>query len=314
MTLDGTNTWVLREPGASRSIVVDPGPIIDEHLDAVAEVAGQVEYVLLTHHHLDHSEAARSFAERMGCGVRALEPSLCWRSEPVVDGERLTVDGLQAEVLTTPGHTSDSISVLLGADRSLLTGDMVLGRGTTVVVHPDGVLAEYFDSLDRMRGLVTDGRVASLWPAHGPVLPDAGAVLDHYLVHRRDRLAQVLPGLLDLRAELLRVLDFNAIDEPRALIEDAGRVVEGSIDARQRPVPNHAGASHRRRPAAVTEAHASCLYTSRQQFHAQDRPIWPHPPNEAILQRGSSGRERRVLGARARQAKSTSTATVPATR
>ena len=69
MTLDGTNTWVLREPGARRSVVVDPGPEIASHLDAVAEVAGDVAVVLLTHGHHDHSEAARSFAERMGCGV-----------------------------------------------------------------------------------------------------------------------------------------------------------------------------------------------------------------------------------------------------
>ena len=74
MTLDGTNTWVLREPGAERSIVVDPGPLDDAHLDAVAAAAGQVDQVVVTHHHIDHTEAARSFAERMGCGVRALDP------------------------------------------------------------------------------------------------------------------------------------------------------------------------------------------------------------------------------------------------
>lgn len=196
MTLDGTNTWVLREPGAERSVVVDPGPVIDEHLDEVAERAGQVEYVLLTHHHLDHSEAARGFAERMGCGVRALDPEWCWRAEPVSDGEHLDIGGLQAEVLTTPGHTSDSISIVLPAERALLTGDMVLGRGTTVVVHPDGDLAAYLDSIERMRALVSQGHVETLWPAHGPVLDDAAAVLDHYLVHRRERLAQV-EGALD---------------------------------------------------------------------------------------------------------------------
>ncbi|TYL54873.1 MBL fold metallo-hydrolase [Nocardioides sp. BGMRC 2183] len=195
MTLDGTNTWVLREPGAERSIVIDPGPLAVEHLDAVADVAGQVDTVIVTHHHLDHTEAARSFAERMGCGVRGLDPEQCWRSEPVADGELLSVGGLDVEVLTTPGHTRDSISLLLGADRSLLTGDMVLGRGTTVIAYPDGDLSGYFGSLERMRGLVTDGRVETLWPAHGPVLADAGAVLDHYRVHRRERLAQVESAL-----------------------------------------------------------------------------------------------------------------------
>lgn len=195
MTLDGTNTWILREPGSDRSIVVDPGPLHDEHLDAVAEVAGQVEAVVVTHHHFDHTEAARSFAERMGCGVRGLDPLQCWRADPLHDGELLNVSGLEVEVLTTPGHTSDSVSLLVEADRALLTGDMVLGRGTTVIVHPDGDLGSYFESIARMRALVTDGRATSLWPAHGPVLPDGAAVLDHYVVHRQDRLAQVEAAL-----------------------------------------------------------------------------------------------------------------------
>lgn len=195
MTLDGTNTWILREPGAGRSIVVDPGPLHDDHLDAVAEVAGQVDVVLVTHHHIDHTEAARSFAERMGCGVRGLDPAQCWRSDPIADGEVLSVDGLDVEVLTTPGHTSDSVSLLVEADRALLTGDMVLGRGTTVIVHPDGDLGSYFDSIARMRALVTEGRAESLWPAHGPVLPDGAGILDHYVVHRRERLSQVEAAL-----------------------------------------------------------------------------------------------------------------------
>jgi glyoxylase-like metal-dependent hydrolase (beta-lactamase superfamily II) len=198
MTLDGTNTWVLREPGAERSIVVDPGPLADEHLDAVAAVAGQVEAVVVTHHHIDHTEAARSFAERMGCGVRVQAPQQCWRSDPITDGEVLSVAGLDVEVVTTPGHTEDSVSLLVGEDRALLTGDIVLGRGTTVIVHPDGRLDSYFESLEKMRALVTAGRVESLWPAHGPVLADAGAVLDHYAVHRRERLAQVEAALTRL--------------------------------------------------------------------------------------------------------------------
>ncbi len=195
MTLDGTNTWVLREPGSGRSVVVDPGPLDEGHLDAVAAVAGEVDQVVVTHHHHDHTEAARSFAERMGCGVRGLDPEQCWRADPLRDGETISVGGLDVEVLTTPGHTRDSISLLVEADGALLTGDMVLGRGTTVIVHPDGDLGSYFDSIARMRALVTEGRAVSLWPAHGPVLTDGAAVLDHYVVHRRERLAQVESAL-----------------------------------------------------------------------------------------------------------------------
>ena len=153
MTLDGTNTWVLREPGAGRSVVVDPGPEIEAHLDAVASYAGQVAVVLLTHGHADHSEAARSFAELMGCGVRALDPRHRLGSEGLGEGDVVEVDGLEVHVVATPGHTSDSLSFVLPQERTVLTGDTVLGRGTTVVAHPDGELGAYLGSLDRLHAL-----------------------------------------------------------------------------------------------------------------------------------------------------------------
>ncbi|UMG93932.1 MBL fold metallo-hydrolase [Nocardioides sp. TF02-7] len=198
MTLDGTNTWVLREPGARRSVVVDPGPSLVEHLDAVAEVAGEVGVVLLTHHHLDHSEAAREFAERVGCGVRALDPAYRLGEEGLGDGDVVEVDGLEVRVVGTPGHTADSLSFLLPADRVVLTGDTVLGRGTTVVAHPDGQLGAYLDSLDRLHALAEVHDVAAIWPGHGPVIDDALAALDHYRSHRRERLAQVEAALATL--------------------------------------------------------------------------------------------------------------------
>jgi glyoxylase-like metal-dependent hydrolase (beta-lactamase superfamily II) len=199
MTLDGTNTWVLREPGARRSIVIDPGPSIDSHLDAVASVAGEVGVVLLTHHHLDHSEAAREFAERVGCGVRALDPAYRLGSEGLVDGDVVSVDGLEVRVVGTPGHTADSLSFLLPAEDAVLTGDTVLGRGTTVVAHPDGQLGAYLSSLDRLRALAAAHEVSSIWPGHGPVIDDALGVLDYYIAHRHERLEQVSAALSQLR-------------------------------------------------------------------------------------------------------------------
>ncbi len=195
MTLDGTNTWVLREPGARRSVVVDPGPELVAHLDAVAEVAGDAAVVLLTHGHADHSEAARSFAQRMGCGVRALDPGQRLGSEGLGDGDVVAVDGLEVHVVGTPGHTSDSLSFVLPAERAVLTGDTVLGRGTTVVAHPDGQLGAYLGSLQRLHALAEAHEVERVWPGHGPVIDDALGVLDHYLAHRQERLAQVREAL-----------------------------------------------------------------------------------------------------------------------
>jgi glyoxylase-like metal-dependent hydrolase (beta-lactamase superfamily II) len=211
MTLDGTNTWVLRDPGARRSVVVDPGPEIVEHLDAVAEAAGEVGVVLLTHGHADHSEAARTFAERMGCGVRALDPQHRLGTEGLGDGDVVEVDGLEIHVVGTPGHTSDSLSFVVPAERAVLTGDTVLGRGTTVVAHPDGQLGAYLDSLHRLHALAEAHEVEAVWPGHGPVIGDALAVLDYYLAHRKERLEQV--------REALRDLDPSREDLARAVVE-----------------------------------------------------------------------------------------------
>ena len=194
MTLDGTNTWVLREPGARRSVVIDPGPPDESHLDAVAELAGDVGVVLLTHHHLDHSEAAKQFAERVGCGVRALDPEYRLGSEGLGGGDVVEVDGLEIRVVSTPGHTADSLSFVLPAERAVLTGDTVLGRGTTVVAHPDGQLGAYLDSLDRLHGLAEAHEIGTIWPGHGPVIDDALGALDYYIAHRGERLQQVDVG------------------------------------------------------------------------------------------------------------------------
>lgn len=191
MTLEGTNTWVLRSDAGRRAVVVDPGPLEAAHLDAVAAAAGEVAVVLLTHGHADHCDGARAFAERVGCAVRAMDPSLCYRAAGVGDGDVVSVDGLELQVLGTPGHTADSLSFVVPAAGAVLTGDTVLGRGTTVVAHPDGQLGPYLASLRRLRELAASGQVRQLWPGHGPVVESALPVLDGYLAHRAERLEQV---------------------------------------------------------------------------------------------------------------------------
>lgn len=209
MTLDGTNTWVLR---GSRSVVVDPGPLEPAHLDAVAAAAGDVAVILLTHHHLDHSEGARALAERLGCGVRALDPDQRLGSEGLGDGDVIAFGDLEIHVVGTPGHTGDSLSFHLPAERAVLTGDTVLGRGTTVVAHPDGQLGAYLDSLDRLHALAEKHAVERIWPGHGPVIEQALPALDHYINHRRDRLQQVEAAL-----EQLAVAPGDAV--PRTVVE-----------------------------------------------------------------------------------------------
>jgi len=190
MTLDGTNTWVLRADPGAPALVVDPGPLDDGHLARVRAAAGDVAVVLLTHGHVDHAEGARAFADAVRCGVRALDPRHRLGDEGLGDGDVVVVGDLDVRVVATPGHTSDSLSFVL-PDRSVLTGDTVLGRGTTVVAHPDGELGAYLASLRRLRDLAEHAEVVRVLPGHGPVVEDARAVLDGYLAHRAERLDQV---------------------------------------------------------------------------------------------------------------------------
>lgn len=229
MTLDGTNSFVIGMPEGGPVVVVDPGPLDDAHLDRLAS-RGPVELILLTHHHHDHVEAAERFAARTGAPVRAFDPRLCVDGAvgvrslrhpsdgggpqhpssvtgALADEELITTtSGIRIRVIATPGHTADSISLHLPDDTALdrpapggtmLTGDTILGRGTTIIAHPDGSLAAYLRSLDRLGAF---GPIPVL-PAHGPMLPDLAGVCARYAAHRGDRLAQVRTALRALGRE-----------------------------------------------------------------------------------------------------------------
>ncbi|MEV0152563.1 MBL fold metallo-hydrolase [Micromonospora sp. NPDC050686] len=188
MTLDGTNTWVLRAPGAERGVVVDPGPADEAHLAAVA-AHGPVGFVLITHGHADHTEGAPRLSELLGgAPVLAADPAHASGAEPLTP-DAVPDAGLTIRLLNTPGHTADSVCFLVehGDERVVLTGDTILGRGTTVVAHPDGHLGDYLSSLEL---LSTYTGIPAL-PGHGPALADCAAAADYYLAHRRARLDQV---------------------------------------------------------------------------------------------------------------------------
>jgi glyoxylase-like metal-dependent hydrolase (beta-lactamase superfamily II) len=198
MTLDGTNTWVIADQGAG-ALVVDPGPAIVDHIEAILAACGpRLVTIVLTHRHLDHSEAAAALAERAGCGVRAADPQFRLGPDGLDGGDLLRLGALSVEVIETPGHTSDSRSLILsgpdGIDR-LITGDMVLGRGTTVITYPDGDLAAYFESLDVLERMVRTREVAKLLPGHGPIVTEPLSWLSFYRRHRHERLDQVRAAL-----------------------------------------------------------------------------------------------------------------------
>jgi glyoxylase-like metal-dependent hydrolase (beta-lactamase superfamily II) len=234
MTLDGTNTWIVSEPDSPLAVVIDPGPLDEAHLAnvmAAAERQGKrVALTLLTHGHPDHAEGTARFAELTRTPVRALDPRLRLGDEGLTAGDVVTAGGLDLRVVPTPGHTADSLSFHLPADRAVLTGDTVLGRGTTVVAHPDGRLGDYLDSLRRLQALTVDGGVDTVLPGHGPVLDDARGAVEFYLAHRANRLAQVETAVESGLRTPAEVVAHVYADVDRALWPAAELSVRAQLD------------------------------------------------------------------------------------
>jgi glyoxylase-like metal-dependent hydrolase (beta-lactamase superfamily II) len=190
-TLEGTNTWIVgRDPAA----VIDPGPEDQAHLEAVAEQAGPVAAVLLTHHHPDHAPGAARLAKMVGAPVFAFLPDA--GDQGIDDGERITLGGGSGaggslEAVHTPGHTPDHVAFFLEGERGLFTGDAVLGWGTSVIDPGDGQLAAYLGSLERMRAL----QPRTIYPGHGPVVDEAVKKLEEYMEHRAMRDRQIIEAL-----------------------------------------------------------------------------------------------------------------------
>ena len=204
LTLGGTNTWVLSEPDADGCIVVDPGPDDPAHVEAVlAEVERQesaVELILVTHRHADHTGAVDRLQARTGAPVRAADPAWCRGTVPLVDREDIEVAGLRLHVVATPGHTDDSVAFHLPRDGALVTGDTILGEGSSLIAWPDGQLGQYLDSIKRLRDIAAAGLSLTLLPGHGPLVLWGLDAIDTLIAHRMRRLEQVT-GALDRGAD-----------------------------------------------------------------------------------------------------------------
>lgn len=223
-TLDGTNTWIVGAAGGP-AVVIDPGPLGGGHADAilqrVEERRSRVTAVLLTHNHVDHSEGAEELATRMGVPVRA------WHSGSESGVESLDVNGANIQVIATPGHTSDSVSFVL--DDTILTGDTVLGRGTSVVAHPDGRVADYLASLHKLSRLCSELGIRQLLPGHGPVITDPQRVVDYYLAHRQERLEQVREAIASGATTATQVVERVYWDVPAEVRRAAEATVLAQI-------------------------------------------------------------------------------------
>jgi glyoxylase-like metal-dependent hydrolase (beta-lactamase superfamily II) len=225
MTLEGTNTWILRGAEAAESdglVVIDAGPADETHLAAVAAL-GKIELIMLTHGHPDHAGGSARLAELTGAPVLALDGRF---GEPLRAGGMLRQCGVTLEIIGTPGHSADSLSFYLPADGAVLTGDTILGRGTAVVAWPDGQLGSYLESLRRLR----EYGDAAVLPGHGPELASAGRVADDYLQHRADRLTQVAKAVADGARTPRDVVEIVYVDVPQVLWPAAELSVHAQLD------------------------------------------------------------------------------------
>ena len=231
--LEGTNTWVIRDPEDEFSIVIDPGPEDEGHLNVVSSKADKVALILLTHRHHDHADGAVRFRQLTGAPVRAFDEQYCSEGEePLEDGEIIKVDGVtpQIKVVHTPGHTADSVCFYIYSGdpnnpdsvfEGIVTGDTIAGRHTTMISETDGDLGDYLESLSKLE---EDGAGVPLLPGHGPDAENLAEFARKYIDRREYRLDQIRK----VREE--RGNDLSITELVDAMYDDVDPVLRGAAE------------------------------------------------------------------------------------
>jgi glyoxylase-like metal-dependent hydrolase (beta-lactamase superfamily II) len=192
MTGPGTNTYLV---GIDEIVVIDPGPDDKGHLDAIAGCGGdRIRWIVCTHTHPDHSPGAAGLKARTGAEVRAFDA----RDDLAIDvamgdGDTIEATEFVLRAIHTPGHASNHLCFLLEQERMVFSGDHVMDGSTVVISPPDGDMAVYLESLEKLKALRR--KLRTIAPAHGHLIEDPVARIDEYLAHRREREAQVLDVL-----------------------------------------------------------------------------------------------------------------------
>ena len=249
-TYYGTQTYVI---GEREIAVIDPGPDLPEHVEALIRAIGgrRVVAIMCTHTHRDHSPAARPLANVtgapiVGCAPLALE-TVGPRADASFDGDyapdrvledggSIDIDGKPLVAVATPGHTSNHLC--FAYEGALLTGDHVMGWSTTVVVPPDGDMAQYMASLEKLRQ--RDDRV--YYPAHGPAVTNPAQYVRHLVGHRMQRERQIL-GLVAAKPRPIPDIVANAYPglDPRLVVAAGGSVFAHLLDLERRGLVDHDG-------------------------------------------------------------------------
>jgi glyoxylase-like metal-dependent hydrolase (beta-lactamase superfamily II) len=196
MTLTGTNSYVI-DAGAGEALVIDPGPVIERHLDALVADAEQrglrISAIAVTHGHPDHAPAAAPLKERTGATVWAHPNSDVPHDRAFALEGELRVGDRALTVIDAPGHTFEHVVLYEPSERALFTGDVILGEGTVVIAPPGGAMRPYQRTLERLRDEFGDA--ARIYGGHGPAVTDARAKIEEYIAHRKMREAELLAAL-----------------------------------------------------------------------------------------------------------------------
>jgi glyoxylase-like metal-dependent hydrolase (beta-lactamase superfamily II) len=236
-TADGTATYIV---GRGRVAVIDPGPALAEHVDALLHaLRGEtIEYQIITHTHLDHSPAAAAVKAATGAPTYGFGPHGTgaasadapveagadhdFRPDRVVtDGDVIEGPGWQLTAVHTPGHTSNHICYALAGERVLFTGDHVMGWSTSVISPPDGDMGDYLRSLEKLLGRDD----ALYWPTHGPAIDSPKPYVQAFINHRRERTAAILHRLAVGDRHITEIVAAIYVGLKPALHRAAGRSV-----------------------------------------------------------------------------------------
>lgn len=233
-TFTGTGTYII---GRGNVAVIDPGPLLDAHLQAIeTALAGEtITHILVTHTHNDHSPAAKPLKESSGAptyaygphgGERAAErdEGADWDFSPdvvVKHGDIIEGDGWSMECVFTPGHTSNHMCFALREEKALFTGDHVMGWSTSIVSPPDGNMKTYMDSL----ALLLERDDAVYWPTHGDPIRDTKSFVQAFIDHRENREVQIAEQLRSGHSQIKDMIPVMYADVDKRLYPAAARSV-----------------------------------------------------------------------------------------